>query len=136
MNLLEDWLKQVIKKPAHFLNETYQDEETVRAELEALFSPLVDTGGLEQKKAKAAGHVPDAVLQRLHRKIRNQPCEEALWGGVFWFLANPLPLALAHDLIDRWIATTTMDMTRQVDEVQWRLATFNEYALYTLIRER
>lgn len=136
MNLLEDWLKNLIKKPITVLNDKYPDEDIVRAELDSLFLPLVDSCAVEQKKVRAASHVSDAILQKLHKKIRNHPCEETIWSGVFWYLVSPLPISLAHDLVDRWTATIMMGMTRQVDEVQWRLATFNEDALYTLVRER
>lgn len=137
MNLLEDWIKDLIKKPLAFLNDKYPDEDIVKVELDSLFLPLVDSYSVEQMKVREAGHVSNAVLQKLHKKIRNRPCEETIWSGVFWYLANPLPGSLAHDLVDRWIATIRMgSFTRQVDEVQWRLATFNEDALYTLVRER
>ncbi len=136
MNLLEDWLKKLIKKPITVLNDKYPDEDIVRTELDSLLLPLVDPYAMEQKNVRAASHVSDAVLQHLHKKIRNHPCEDAIWSGVFWCLVNPLPLSMAQDLVDRRISTVMMGMTRQVDEIQWRLATFDEEALYTLIRER
>jgi hypothetical protein len=80
--------------------------------------------------------VSDAILRQLHEKVREQRCENAIWDAIFWYLARAIPLAIAHDLIDRGVSTIRMGMTRQDDEVQWRLATFNEDALYTLIRER
>lgn len=137
MNLLEDWLKKLTKKPIASLNDKYTDEEIVRAELESLFDFLVVPDSLEQNKVKQASHVSDVVIQKLHKKIRNHPCEEMIWSGVFAYLKDPLPILVATDLVDRWIATIRMgSYTRQVDEVQWRLATFNEDALYTLIVER
>src|SRR4051812_18505173 len=136
MNLLEDWIKNLTKQSIASLNDKYQEEDIAKTELDSLFLSLVDAYSLEQKRVKEAGHVSSAVLQKLHKKIRDQSCEEEIWSSVFWYLANPLPISLAHDLIDRWVATIMMGMSRQVDEVQWRLATFNEDALYTLIRER
>ena len=136
MNVLEDWINDVIAKPIGVLNEKYADNNIAREELEALFLPLTDRQSLDQMKVRKASRVPTTVLQELHHKMRNQPCEEEVWSAVIWYLHKPLPASLAHDLIDRWIATNMMEMTRQVDTVQWRLATFKEYALYTLIRER
>lgn len=130
MKSLESWLKSLIKKSIEVLNERYRDEEDVKKELE--FLPLAETKGYTAHSS----HVSEAVIQRLHEKIRGQRCENAIWDAILWYLAHSLPIAIAHDLIDRAISTVMMGTTRQVDEVQWRLATFSEDALYTLIRER
>ena len=130
MKSLEDWLTGSIKKPIAVLNEKYKDEDDVKKELDSL--PLPKSNGYTVHSS----HVSNGVIERLHKKIRGHSCEDAIWDAVLWYLAQPLPILIAHDLIDRAISTIMLGMTRQVDEVQWRLATFSEDALYTLIRER
>ena len=130
MNLLENWLSVLVEKPNEILNDLYSEEADVRKEFEALFLPKTKGYIVE------SSHVSNDILQRLHEGIRGHACEEIIWAAVFWYLADPLPTAIAHDLIDRAVAIDMMGMTRQIDEVQWRLATFDENALYTLVRER
>ena len=130
MDSLEGWMDSLVSKPIEVLNDAYLDEEDARKELDSLQLPK--TGGY----TVGASHVSDGAIQQLHHKVRGQRCEDGIWWAVLWYLAHPLPASIAHDLIDRGVATNIMGMTRQVDEVQWRLATFDGDALYTLIRER
>jgi hypothetical protein len=129
---LEDWIQSLLEQPTDALNSRYTQEQIVYDELEYLPLPKSKSRGYTVE----ASHVSEAVLENLHEKIRGQSCEPALWNVVVWYLAHPLPIALAHDLIDRSVSFIAMGHTRQVDEVQWRLATLVEDALYTLIRER
>ncbi len=130
MNPLENWLKNLLNNPIEVLNRKYLDEDDVKKELDSLSLPKTNAYTVH------SSHVSDIVIQQLHDKIRSYSCETAIWDAVLWYLAHALPITVAHDLIDRGIATVMMGMTRQVDEIQWRLATFSEDALYTLIRER
>ena len=130
MNILEDWIKDLTEQPLERLNDRYATEEIVREEVDALPLPTQNGNTVE------ASQVYHAILTQLHLKIRGQVCEAALWDALLWYLAHPLPAAMAHDLIDRGIAVVARTSTRQEDEVQWRLATRHEDALYTLIRER
>ncbi len=136
MKLLEDWITDIIKKPIKVLNDECIDEDKTKEPLDLLYLPLIDRYSVEQKATREASHVSDVILHNLHQKIRKCVCEEPIWFSVIWYLSHPLPISIAHDLIDRGIAVFQMALSRQVDEVQWRLATFNEDALYTLIRER
>ena len=131
MRPLQDWIVVLVRRSVSDLNDRYATEESVRHEIDSLPLPTDKRGYTVE-----SSHVSEQVLQQLHRKIRNIPCERAIWNAVIWYLADPLPLSVAHDLIDRLISTNAMSMTRQVDEAQWRLATLYEDALYTLIRER
>ena len=130
MKSLEDWLDNLIKQPVEVLNQKYKDDNYVGKELESL--PFEETNG----HTVHSSHVSKEIIQGLYEKIRGHSCESTIWDAVFWYLADPLPIVIAHDLIDRFISLTMMGKTRQFDEVQWRLATFSEDALYTLIRER
>jgi hypothetical protein len=130
MSVLQDWILNLIEMPLEVVNRKYSDKVDVHEELDSF--PLPQTNG----HTIASSHVDGEVLERLHHKIKEQTCEYAIWCSVVWYLAHALPIATAHELIDRSIAIFAMGMTRQVDEVQWRLATITEDALYTLIRER
>lgn len=131
MNTLENWIQTLIEKPIDFKGIA-DVEEHIRQELETL--PLPENNGT----AVGASPVYCEILRQLHLKFRGQKYEyeEAIWNNMLWYLSHPLPATLAHDLIDRGVAVIAMSHTRQEDEVQWRLATINEDALYTLIRER
>lgn len=64
----------------------------------------------------------DALLAEIHQRSRNQPWEGSLWyGGILLFCPTPLPLAIAHDFIDRGIAHTFLSHSHQEEEVWWRL---------------
>ncbi len=130
MNVLEDWIISLLEKPIEEFDDRYRSEAIVMDELYALPLPK------EKEYFVNASYVSDDVLNKLHRKIRGYSCEETIWESVVFFLAHPLPITIAHDLIDRIIATVGMAHTRQVDEIQWRLATFQIYALNQLISER
>ncbi|RYF43677.1 MAG: hypothetical protein EOO38_18645 [Cytophagaceae bacterium] len=131
MNVLENWIENLLGEPIDLLNATYLDDGIVREELDSLPLPLSKRGYTVE-----ASYVSDYVLDQLHTKICAEPCEEAIWSTMVWFLAHPLPFDIAHDLVERGISTAAMAHTRQVDEIQWRLATIHEDALYTLITER
>lgn len=129
MNTLENWIQKLIEKSINF-----KGIDNVEAHLEKKLKKL----SFPQNDGSAVGanHVYSEVLWQLHFKIRGHKHEDAIWSSVLWYLSHPLPTTLAHDLIDRGVATVMMSHTRQEDEVQWRLATMHEDALYTLIRER
>lgn len=124
MNTLKDWIKSLIERPIGILNAEYPQEHLVREKLDS-FGYMA-----------TSSDVSSELLQNLHDKIFGQSCEEAIWDAVLWYLAHPLPISVAHELIDRGVSTVAMGHTRQFDEIQWRLATFSEYALYYLIMER
>ncbi len=130
MKELEKWIDNLLNKPIEETNRTYTDEPIVKAELELRGLPKI------KGNVVGASYVSNSSLHRLHHAIRNQSCEVPLWDAVLWYLAHPLPAHIANDLIDRGVSVIAMGFTRQVDEVQWRLATLVEEALYTLIRER
>jgi len=130
MNILENWIIELLEKPIEEFNDKYRSETIVMDELHAL--PL----SRKQEHFVNASYVSDDVLYKLHEKIRNCSCENSIWESTVYFLVHPLPAKIAHDLIDRLIATVGMAHTRQVDEIQWRLATFLKEALNPLISER
>ena len=128
MNTLENWIQKLIEKPIKFKGIS-DVEEHIRKKLETL---LPRNNG----SAVGANAVYSEVLWQLHLKIRGHKHEDAIWSNVLWYLSHPLPATLAHDLIDRGVATIMMSHTRQENEVQWRLATMYEDALFQLVRER
>lgn len=144
MNSLEDWIQHLVEMPLEEISSKYSEYDAALRELESLPFLLESrehasksySSFLEHREQMMRwGAVSEEVLEALHRKIRGDSCEGTIWDGVLWFLSHPLPMAMAHDLIDRRISTNALGITRQVDEVQWRLATFDSDALCTLFTE-
>jgi hypothetical protein len=131
MKALENWIVNLLAMPLKAINENYRSDEDVRRELKLL--PLCESEG---GYTHAGSEVSEEILFRLHAKIKRQPSENDIWVAVIWYLSTPLPLKLAHDLIDRNIAVTDMVYSPQLDEIMWRLATFDDDALYALVSER
>lgn len=130
MKELEIWINSLLRKKIEKINQIYIDDSIVKSEIDLMDLPKL------KGSTVGSSYVSDSLLYRLHDVIRNQSCESPLWDAVLWYLAHPLPTRIANDLIDRGVSVIAMGFTRQVDEVQWRLATLIEEALYTLIRER
>ena len=64
----------------------------------------------------------DAMLTEIHQRSRSKAWEESLWyGGVLLFCPTPLPLAVAHDFVDRDIARSFLSHSHQEEEIWWRL---------------
>jgi len=127
---IEDWINNLISQSIELANSNYEESAVLIEQLELL--PLLENRG----NKVASSYISSETLYNLHRKLRDEICEEAVWSAVIWFLAHPLPIPIAHDLIDRNISLFKMALNRQFEEVQWRLATLVDDALYTLVRER
>lgn len=64
----------------------------------------------------------DSMLIEIHTRARNQPWEEPLWEyGILLYVPTPLPVAIAHDFIDRNIARRYLSHSWQEESVWWRL---------------
>ncbi len=124
---LEDWIKQLLARPVDELNSRYDysPEDVARHEVESL-------ADVEPRKF-ASTRVSAHTLQELHRKIRAQECESIVWDALIFYLLEPLPPDIAHDLISRDIIVSQLGHTRQNDEVQWRLASLVDEAFLTFV---
>lgn len=128
--LLQNWLANLLEKTNDYIDHLFHSEELVKQQLESLNLPR------KNGYTVGASRVSEPVIEKLNKKIKGITREIEVWNVVLWYLENPLPVPVAHDLIDRIISISSMSFTRQKDEVQWRLATIDEDALYILIRER
>ena len=126
---LEESVTALLSRPVAELENAYPDTNSAAEELVPLRRSLQQDMTEEPEKYL---EVADTVLETLHEKILNSSCESALWGALIWNLAKPLPSTIAHDLIDRGIALTDLEHSRQTDEVQWRMAENQREALLTL----
>ena len=129
MHSLGDWIIRLTDEDIGEINRTYSSGNygTVEKEIESL--PDIEP-------MKYGTSLVDAnLLEKLHLKIRNQRCETEIWDAIVFHISGPLPMHIAHDLIDRDIVVTQLGHTRQNDEIQWRLASLVDEALLTLFRD-
>ncbi|RYX84411.1 hypothetical protein EON83_09790 [bacterium] len=119
MTTTQDWILQLLGQPIEKLNREYDYFDEVAA------LPEVAANRYRSSDVSAS------VLHQLHQKVRGQECEFWAWGTVIFPIRDPLPPAIAHDLIDRDIIVSQLGHTRQLDEVQWRLASLVDEALLT-----
>ncbi|MDQ2808325.1 MAG: hypothetical protein M3Z04_15640 [Chloroflexota bacterium] len=137
---LQAWIESVLARSITKLNHAYWRNEQAETETEPLYhkTRLVPLEKQHSTPPPPALAVPDTLLQQLYHKLFRRRCESAVWNAVIWHLSQPLPSAIAHDLLDRLgqRIETTMEHSRQQDDVQWRLAALHGEALQTLVLER
>ncbi|MBV9865630.1 MAG: hypothetical protein JO316_09790 [Abitibacteriaceae bacterium] len=126
MNLVEDWIKQLLTQEVKDLSlkYSYPAHDTAENEIESLIGP--------DRIQRCPSPIPAPLIEQLHEKLRGLRCEAYIWDALLFHLGTPLPPHVAHDLMDRDIAVSTLGHTRQLDEVQWRLASLVDEALLTL----
>jgi hypothetical protein len=126
---LVDWIRGLLTQPNSVLERKYREEHYGEAFAEV--QQLHESNGLSYPVRQPAD-VPDGLLDQLAAKLRGTGAEGAIWAAVIVNLGQLLPPAIAYDLLDRRIALDILGHSRQVDEVQWKLAELYDEALLTL----
>ena len=129
MHSLEDWIIKLIDEDIDKINRKHSPNNygAVEEEIESL--PDIES------MQYATSQVDANLLEKLHLKIREQKCEVEIWHAIIFHISGPLPILIAHDLIDRDIIVSQLGHTRQEGEIQWRLASLVDEALLTLFRD-
>ncbi|RYG66080.1 hypothetical protein EON80_16145, partial [bacterium] len=135
MNELEQWIARCISIPIGEFppggGEYLEDENEERKEWQPSQLHLF----LIQAPSNLRETVAEDLLSQLHSQIRNQPCEQEVWGTVVMQISNPLPDLITHDLIDRGIVIEQLGHLHQSEAILRRLAPLVPEALLTLAGE-
>lgn len=121
---IETWILSLLERRIEDLDREYADD-SAWSWLDEISRGKVDIG------------LSDETFHALHLGLYGHPCEDPLWSAIVWKIRRPLPASIAHDLLDRDLATMYLCHSRQEDEVQWRMAGMDrlDEALLTLARE-
>jgi hypothetical protein len=130
---LANWIDGVLAQPKSVLARKYNRAHRSAAMDEV--EQLHKSNDLSYPVRQPAD-LPDGLLDQLAVKLRGSSAESPIWGAVIVHLGQPLPPAIATDLLERRIAFDTLGHSRQVDEVQWKLAEVYPEALLTLAIDR
>lgn len=125
---MEAWILSLLERPIEDLDRDYEDYNITYEEADSLHLAMLERG--ENVVA-----LPDEIFHALHRRLYGHLCEDLLWAAILCNIGRPLPVSIAHDLLDRELALSSIGHSRQADEVQWRMAAFYSEALLTLARE-
>ncbi len=126
---LANWITDLLGQPNSVLARKYKKEYYGEAYEEV--QQLHESNGLRYPVRHPAD-VPDELLDQLATKIRGTTTEGAIWAAIIVHLGRPLPPPIAYDLLERRIAFDILGHSRQVDEIQWKLAEVHDEALLTL----
>ncbi len=123
---LADWIAALLQQPPDELDRKWSDCQVTEESVSQIAE--IKRHGSEHYGCSI---VSLETLLGLHRKLRGLPCEDTIWSSIILHLEKPLPSEVAHDLLDRAIASNELEHSRQEDDVQQRMAEGGEEALLT-----